>query len=477
MTHVPAPLGEKVKVLRHLVHDFAAPRRLPVLQPGAPAARSTIVPRPDLSDAHLWLYTAATGTAILVLIFGGYELVERTALSDAPLGVLYTLHIARGMGSAVILGTWGFLVAARTRRHYARELTKKIQSLEDEVYARTAELERSQAFTEHLFESLHDRIVVTDRDGRVVKVNRVAREAVKRDCPAPCGVGSGCQEGCRLEVERDGGLVRDPSSDRIFSVERYPVPAREGAPELVLEVARDVTEAKRLEAVVVHQEKMASLGVLAAGIAHDIGNPLASLSSELEMLELEPAPEHVGESVSVLREHVDRIGRALREMVDFARRRGDGARGGVSVATAIDDALRLVRHDRRMRAVDLVMDVPNDLPPVRIVEDHLVLALVNLALNALDAMPEGGRLGVRAAREDEGVRVTVSDTGRGMSPEVAARAFEPLFTTKGERGGTGLGLTVSQGVIRAAGGRMEVASEPGRGTEVTVILLGGGDDG
>ncbi|MEZ4340449.1 MAG: ATP-binding protein [Sandaracinaceae bacterium] len=474
MTHDLLALGAQVKALRRLVQDFTAHRHLRVLPAGS--GRVSVTP-PALSYSRMWLYTALTGTAILVLIFGGYEVVERLVLLDAAPGWIYALHIARGMGSAIVLGTWGFVVAARTRRHYAQELNRKIEELEEEVNARTADLERSQAFTEHVFASLHDRIVVTDRAGRVVKVNRVARDGVPRGCGRACGVDERCDEACRLPPETTDGLRRDPVTHRLFEVQRYPVPARDGEPELVLEVARDVTDAKRLEAVVVHQEKMASLGVLAAGIAHDIGNPLASLSSELEMLELEPDPCRMGDSIGVLREHVDRIGRALREMVDFARRRGDEALLSVSVATAVDDALRLVRHDKRMRNVELSLDVPSDLPSVRIVEDHLVLVLVNLALNALDAMEGQGALRVAAVTDDETVRITVSDSGPGMPPEVVARVFEPLYTTKSTQGGTGLGLTVSQSVIRAAGGRMEIVSEPGRGTDVILTLLAGDEDG
>lgn len=462
MTHYTHALGEQVRVLRHQLQELTAHRHLPVL--GSASARlappgATL----ELSYSRIWLRVAITGTAILLVIFGGYEVLERTVLLEAAPGLVYGLHIARGMGSAVVLGTWGFLVATRTRRHYARELSEKIALLEGEVLERTAELERSQAFTEHLFESLRDRIVVTDRSGRVLKVNRVARESVSEPCAAPCGSPEGCTESCRLHPVERGGLTRDSRTNRIFEVERYPVPEREGDPELVLEVARDVTDAKRLEAVVVHQEKMACLGVLAAGIAHDIGNPLASLSSELEMLELDPAPENVAESVDVLREHVDRIGRALREMVDFARRRGEEETSEVSVGTAIADAVRLVRHDKRMRNVELIVDAPPSLPAVRMIEDHLVMVLVNLVLNALDALRAGGTMRIAAVSVDGSVRLSVRDSGPGMDSDVVARAFEPLFTTKAARGGTGLGLSVSQSVVRAAGVGWRSSRSPGAG--------------
>ena len=212
----------------------------------------------SLDVRRLWLWTAASGTAILLLIFGGYEIIERLWL-DADSDLVYALHLARGMGSAVILGTWAMFAAVRTRRHYDAKLSASIRRLEDEVTERNADLRRSQT-------------------------------------------------------------------------------------------------------LIVHQEKMASLGVLAAGIAHDIGNPLASLSSELELLELEDDPAQIKQSAAVLREHVERIGRALREMVDFARRRGEDELTDVMVATAIDDALRLVRHDKRMRNITLETHVDAELP-------------------------------------------------------------------------------------------------------------------
>jgi signal transduction histidine kinase len=242
-------------------------------------------------------------------------------------------------------------------------------------------------------------------------------------------------------------------------------------------LARDACladEVARLEAQVRHQEKMAALGTLAAGFAHDVGNPLSSIATELELLEGEEDVARYRESLDVLRRHVDRMSRTLREMVDFARRRRDEVTD-VSIADAIADSSRLVLHDPRWRAVRLDVDVPEGLPRVRMVEDHLVLVLVNLMLNAVDAMPDGGALRIEARRRGAGVEVRVSDTGQGMTRDVLERARTPLFTTKAR--GTGLGLSVSTGVVRSMGGDLRIDSAPGAGTTVTVSLpaSGGGD--
>lgn len=228
-----------------------------------------------------------------------------------------------------------------------------------------------------------------------------------------------------------------------------------------------VAESERLEALVRHQEKMAALGVLSAGIAHDIANPLASLSSELEMLEHETDPAQARASLAELRRQVSRIDRALREMTAFARRRGDEATG-VALHVAVDDALRMVRHDPRARKVHVEVDVARDLPAVRAVEDHLVMVFVNLFINALDAMPDGGTLRVESRRDEAGVAILVRDTGAGMSEDTLRRAGAPLFTTKERGRGTGLGLSVSARAVESAGGTLSLASSPGRGTEVTI---------
>lgn len=237
--------------------------------------------------------------------------------------------------------------------------------------------------------------------------------------------------------------------------------------ELEARVEQRTREIRQAEAVAREHERLAGLGVLAAGIAHDLGNPLGSLSSELEMLEVEQDPERIRESLAVLRRHVDRMARALRDIVGFARRRGD-ERCEVRVEEAIADAVRLVAHDSRRARVEV--ETAEGLPPARMVEDQLVMVLVNLLLNAVDASPRGAAVRVGAHRAGDRVVLTVADRGTGMSPEVLARATEPFYTTKAGRGGTGLGLSGSRRVVAAAGGRLAIDSREGVGTTISLEL-------
>lgn len=452
------------------------PSRIEARKVEMPAARHAAPP----DWRRLWARTALFGGGIIVAVFGGYEIVERALLADASLETLSMLHMARGMGTAVLLGSWAFYSIMRTRKQYEKVIAENVRRLEEEVALRTRDLRQSHAFTELLFDSLRARIVVTDRDGRVVKANRLAREHLgDRVIGQRCvEFAPECRErGCtalgtfdRNEAELDKETRQDPAG-HIWAVDTYPVPDESGRPQLVVEVARDVTDEKKLEAQLRHQEKMASLGLLAAGIAHDIGNPLASLSSELEMLDFENDVDNFRESLGVLRAHVDRIGRTLREMVDFARRRSE-RETEVDLSTAVADSLRLVKHDPRARRVAVAVDAPLDLPRVRMVQDDLVLVLVNLLINAVDAMPNGGTLQVAARPVASGVELVVRDTGTGMSAEVRQRALQPLFTTKEHGKGTGLGLTVAHDVLTSLGGTLTLESEVGRGTAVRLLFPG-----
>lgn len=428
---------------------------------------------------RMWLQAAGIGTLLLTAYFTGYELLEQMWMREhLPIDRLFAFHRYRGLFASVLIGTTSIYVIWRSRRTYDQAFIQAYSEVEAAMNARTRALEQHQAFTERLFDALRDRLIVLDKNGVIVKANRVALEGIAgrppigHTCSMLGGACSPSAEGCvatRAQKSRlpiIGQCIRtDARSGRIYAIDAYPVPDLDGTGPLVIESARDITEAKQLEARVLYQEKLAALGVLAAGIAHDIVNPLASMSSELEMIEGETELGRVRASIGILRSQVSRIDRTLREMTDFARRRGDEVTR-VPIRVAVDDALRMVRHDPRARKVSFVVEIPQDLPPLRMVEDHLVMVIVNLVINAFDAMPEGGSLTLRSRRDAGGVTLTITDTGTGMSDEVRKRALEPLFTTKGGGRGTGLGLSVSADIVRDAGGVLSLDSSPGHGTTV-----------
>lgn len=430
------------------------------------AASSLPPPRPTPTFwRDLWARTALQGLLVVAGYFAIWEIVEGAALPAVADPALRALHLVRGAGAAFMLGTWSFLRIRQARLECDAATAAAMTRLEQRVRERTRELEEARAFTELLFDSLRERIVVVGDGGRIVKANRVAEDVAGRPL-----VGERSEDAFPNDT-REGACT--DARGRLWELEAVEVRDAPRGAAYVIEVGRDVTAAKNLEAQLRHQEKMASLGVLAAGFAHDLGNPLASLSTELELLETEEDMAQVRASLDVLRQQVARMIRTLREMVDFARRRREEV-ADVSIAAAVADSARLICHDPRWNRMRLVVDVPPEVPCVRMVEDHLVLVLVNLMLNAIDAMPTGGTLSVTGRQRDDEVEVVVRDTGHGMAADVLARAKTPLFTTKGARG-TGLGLPVCDDVVRAIGGRLDLSSEPERGTVVTVHLPAGSE--
>lgn len=405
-------------------------------------------PHEEDRSAIQWPRTAFLGGALLLVYFCGWEVAERfTSLSAS--GSVHALHILRGVCAGLLLGSWTFVHVRRAWNDTDRELDRRASELELCVHERTAELHEARVFTEHLLDALRERIVVTDSQGRVVKANRIA------SLPGPLRRGE-------VASHADG-------NGRLWEVERLPLPPLDGHRGLVVEIGRDVTEERNLFAQLCQREKMASLGLLAAGIAHDLASPLTAISTEMELLVEDVALPAVRASFEVVRRNVSCMSGLLTEMVNFARRRCDDATR-VCLADVAKDSVTLVRHDRRFQNVRLEVEVPECLPPVRVVEDHLVLVLVNLLSNAADAMVEGGRIRLAGRAVSGGVELTVRDDGCGMSDEVKKNARSPLFTTKPRGAGTGLGLFVADGIVRDAGGTLSLTSEVGVGTEIAVWL-------
>ncbi len=223
-----------------------------------------------------------------------------------------------------------------------------------------------------------------------------------------------------------------------------------------------------------HTEKMAAVGTLAAGVAHEVSNPLAGILGCLENLEEDPDDEEMrGRYLGLIRDGLQRIERTIQNLLDFSR-----PRKMTLEPTSINHNLRhvveLAEYQLRKNGIEVVMDLTPEDPPV--LADHFQMEqlFLNLVLNAVQAMPDGGRLTL-ATRVSRGELVAeILDTGTGIDAAIRDRIFDPFFTTREVGEGTGLGLAVSDSIVRAHGGTIEVESEPGRGTVFRVRLPLGG---
>ncbi len=280
-------------------------------------------------------------------------------------------------------------------------------------------------------------------------------------CAAAQTLSRGEQREVELVLPARGGRLRT------FRSVISPVTDADGRVAQAVAVVEEVTARKALEAEALHAGRLAVLGQLAAGIAHEIGNPLSSLQARLQLMKRRPDPDFQQHSLDVLQSQIDRIGRIVRNVSNLSRGRREGW-GNVDVNSVVTEALSLARLDSRAANIRFVEHLEGGLAAVRGVRDQLLQVALNLLLNAIEAMPSGGTLDVTTSADGPSVRIAVADSGTGIEESLRERLFEPFFTTKAD--GTGLGLSICASLVHAHGGRIDVASEPGRGSRFTVEL-------
>ncbi len=237
--------------------------------------------------------------------------------------------------------------------------------------------------------------------------------------------------------------------------------------ELEARIAERTRELHEAQAHVLHQEKMAAFGLLAAGIAHEVGNPLTSISALVQMLQRRSGDAYTQEKMALVNGELTRIQSTLRELIDFSRPAAT-ERVWVAPEEIVRDALNIAKYYKRTPGKTIETSVARDLPAIFVVRDQLVQAVLNLVLNAIDATAKGGRIEVKAARDNGDLLLEVRDDGHGIRPEDAQRLFQPYFTTKPH--GTGLGLFVTQKLVADHGGRVSFDSQPGQGTVFRIHL-------
>ena len=259
---------------------------------------------------------------------------------------------------------------------------------------------------------------------------------------------------------RDGTEITAEIASTIIDLEGKPA---------VLAYARDVTERTRLRAQLAHADRLASLGTMAAGVAHEINNPLAFMGLATEALGRRVGPDEAA-LVAELRAGVDRIAAIVRDLRFFGRDDDEPA-GLMDLAAAIDAAERLTHHEVRPRGT--VVKEYGELPPVVGVPRRIEQVFVNLLLNAAHAFGDrmDGRIVVSARVTDDRVLVAVEDDGGGIPREILDSIFEPFFTTRSVAGGTGLGLSICRDIVVRVGGDLVASSTEGKGTTMAVTLV------
>lgn len=355
-----------------------------------------------------------------------------------------------------------------------------------EAQAATEELERVRVSTDRILEHMPIGILTASTEGRIMRVNHAARDilAIPRDTVLTArDLGGFLQELSPSLVEameavlttpkwsvREEILLRRDQQDRPIGVSFAPLVHEDDSLEGLIVTFADLSHVRRMEREMRRSEQLAALGELAAGVAHEIRNPLASISGAVQVLrEEEGRDEESTELMNLIVSESDRLNRIIDGVLDYTRDHS-GSRTVYDVRRTVEEVVRLLRHDKSLTMGKTILvefaDGPDFLAEVE--ENGLKQVFLNLARNAMQAMGVGGILRVTGEEADGRVFVVFRDTGDGIPRHDLENIFKPFHTTK--KGGTGLGLPIAARIVEGNGGVIRVRSTPGLGTAFTVEL-------
>jgi two-component system NtrC family sensor kinase len=329
---------------------------------------------------------------------------------------------------------------------------------------------------EQTVDAISQAICIVDAHGTVRRANRVFAELIQTAVTAIPGrpwLGllppAWSDPVARAIAEAAPTSVEIRAGERILLLTSIPL-AEPGSAVLVFE---DQTDRRRLQEQLIQSEKMSAIGQLIAGVAHDLNNPLASVVGFSDFLaEAGEIPPSLQEPLQVIREEAERAATIVKNLLSFARSQ-EGERARQPVKPLLESTLGLLRNQLMAHKVEATLEVEPGLPEVEVNANQIKQVFVNLINNAAQAIASdapSGRIWIAAKRVRDGLAVSVTDSGPGISDELAARVFEPFFTTKPEGQGTGLGLSISQGIMKEHGGRITLETRPGAGATFTVEL-------
>jgi len=354
---------------------------------------------------------------------------------------------------------------------------------------RAAELKMLKEFNESIIESINVGLLAVDLDGRVTRLNSALEHIL--DLRRDAAVGKRVEDlfsedfadtlkqvlgkdGWRLkEIRNIYKLHTATRANRGLVLNIALAPLQDGQGQTgALVVLEDVTARISLEEQLQQREKLSSIGLLAAGVAHEVNTPLTGVSSYTQMLLgmlNETDPKHA--LLQKVRTQAERATNIVNNLLNFSRTGSATEFGEIDVARVLDDTLQLLEPQLRRSQIEIVRRYDDDAPEAYGNAGKLQQVFTNLILNARDAIPDGGRIIVATGTAEDGSLIAeISDTGIGIAPENVAKIYDPFYTTKGVGQGTGLGLAVSYGIIQEHAGRISVESEPGHGTTFRITL-------
>jgi PAS domain S-box-containing protein len=437
----------------------------------------------EMNDLLFSAYLSSAAVTSEEVVGRDLTLVDPLEGSDIHFEVISTPALdARGERIGLVSVFRDVTDLRRANEELARNFVK-LQQAESEA---RRERDRLDLILEHVGQP----IAVCDTAGKFILFNRRAELLFQERDQMPAGalravrnnsvkltsfisaLASGAETGRQAEIE-----LIDPQTTNTLPMEitSAEVVDAKGQVTAVVSVLHDLSEIRELERRRVEQqlfesEKLAAVGRLAASIAHEVNNPLEAIKNSLYLLSTGKSIEQNSRFLDVARKETERVSHIIRQMLGFARRSGEVE--WVPVNQVIEETLILVEKKMKQTRVEVVRRFDDKLPKVRARADQLRQVFLNLLLNAQQAMEKGGRITVSTSVYEQALQPTVSvqisDTGRGIAEADLARIFEPFFSTRAK--GTGLGLWVTQDIVRHHGGRIEATSEEGKGTTFNVIL-------
>ncbi|MEO8031634.1 MAG: ATP-binding protein [Gemmatimonadota bacterium] len=490
---------ELIGIVAQLINSGRAPEE--VLAGVAEAIRTRL----PADKVWIWVREANASTVRAVSAPGGLGTPRYASFSGMPAATLGTLrrilnHEGEQIGLLELETTNSGLPGGQVLRVVSDVLAPFLGSLElsqdlaSEVAMRSREIEEQRRFVSLVVDCLPVGLYVVDRQYRIQIWNRkreTGTQGLKRDevVGRPVFEVLTRQPAEQLQSEfdqvfRTGEIqqmeiaVPVAGEERFFRISKIPMRQHNDEITHVITIGEDVTEYHHVHRQILQSEKLAAIGQLAAGVMHEINNPLATIGACVAAISLRLAelpveiPPTILEYLDIIDKEVQRCTGIVDGLLDFSRPK-ESTKRPVDLTVLVEETLFLLKHHQRFKRLTLVRELAVGLPRLRANSEQLIQAFMAIMLNALDAMENGGSLTIRTklnpGRGDE-VIVEIEDTGIGIPRTDLPKIFEPFYTTKPPGRGTGLGLSVVYGIVEGHHGRIEVDSVPGRGTNFVVYL-------